>query len=116
MTLKVKRAYDVPEESDGARILVDRLWPRGLSKEQARIDFWAKELSPSADLRRWYAHDPKKWSEFNQRYFAELDANRTGVAELLSFLENGPATLIFSSKELHLNNAVALKTYLEKLK
>jgi len=114
MNLNVKRAYEEPEESDGVRILVDRLWPRGLSKERAHIDFWAKELAPSTALRQWYGHDPEKWPEFRERYFAELEGKRGALAELLSSLEQGTATLIFSSKELRLNNAAALKEYLEK--
>ena len=115
MEIKLKRAYEQPDQADGARILVDRLWPRGLSKEQARIDVWVKELAPSTALRRWYGHDPQKWREFNQRYVVELEANRSRLEELLPYLRQGPVTLVFSSKELRLNNAVALKNYLERL-
>ena len=114
MEIKLKRAYDPPDPADGSRILVDRLWPRGLSKARARIDFWAKELAPSTALRQWYGHDPEKWPEFQQRYFAELAASRSGIEELRPFLETGPVSLIYSSTELHRNNAVALKVYLEE--
>ena len=115
MEIRIKRAYEPPEATDGTRILVDRLWPRGLSREQARIDLWTKELAPSTALRKWYGHEPEKWPEFRVRYFAELDENRDRLAELLSGLGTGTVTLVFSSKELRLNNAVALKDYLENL-
>lgn len=98
---------------DGRRILVDRLWPRGLSKAAARIDHWAKAVAPSTALRRWYGHDPAKWKEFRRRYFAELDANPAGLAELRRHLGKGRVTLLFSSKEERLNNATALREYLE---
>ena len=99
--------------SDGRRVLIDRLWPRGLSKQKARIDHWARDVAPSNELRRWYQHDPDKWDEFRRRYFAELDANPQAVAELRAALGSGSATLLFSSKETRLNNASALKQYLE---
>jgi uncharacterized protein YeaO (DUF488 family) len=105
--------YDPPSAADGRRILVDRLWARGLSKAGARIDFWAKDIAPSTSLRKWYGHDPEKWKEFRKRYFAELDANPDGVAELRAHLGSGPVTLLFSSKETRLNNASALREYLE---
>jgi len=110
--LRTKRIYEEPLSSDGRRVLIDRLWPRGVSKEAARIDFWAKAVAPSNELRRWYQHDPPKWAEFRTRYFAELDSNPEGVSELRAQLGAGPATLIFSSKEEHLNNASALCEYL----
>jgi uncharacterized protein YeaO (DUF488 family) len=112
--LRTKRIYDEPSRSDGQRILIDRLWPRGVSKEAADISFWAKSVAPSSELRKWYQHDPAKWSEFRDRYFAELDANPEGVAELLEHLGDGPATLVFASKEERLNNASALREYLER--
>jgi uncharacterized protein YeaO (DUF488 family) len=111
--LRTKRVYDPPKTEDGRRILVDRLWARGLSKETARIDFWAKAVAPSTTLRKWYGHDPDKWNEFRRRYFAELDANAAGVAELRAHLGKGTVTLLFSSKEARLNNASALREYLE---
>ena len=112
MQLEIKRIYDPPSPEDGRRILVDRLWPRGMSKEKAQLDFWAREISPSNELRRWYAHVPERWPEFQARYAAELDANSDRVTELLEVLADGPGTLLFSSKELHLNNAEALRLYL----
>jgi uncharacterized protein YeaO (DUF488 family) len=111
--LRTKRIYDEPTRSDGRRILIDRLWPRGVSKEAAQIDFWAKTVAPSNELRQWYQHDPSKWVEFRDRYFNELDSNPDGVADLRSQLGAGSATLLFSSKEGHLNNASALLEYLE---
>jgi uncharacterized protein YeaO (DUF488 family) len=115
MEIKIKRAYESPSDSDGCRILVDRLWPRGISKEKAKIDFWPKELAPSTELRHWYGHDPEKWSEFKSRYFAELDANPELVKELLEYVRKGAVTFVYSSKEQRLNNAVALKEYVESL-
>ncbi len=113
MTLRTKRIYEGYARSDGRRVLIDRLWPRGVSKTEARIDFWAKYVSPSQELRRWYQHDPEKWLEFRRRYFAELDANSSGLTELRAQLGGGTATLLFSSKEERLNNAAALLEYLE---
>ncbi len=115
MEIKIKRAYEKPSNADGYRILVDRLWPRGISKEKAKIDFWPKELSPSTELRQWYGHDPKKWSEFKSRYFAELESNPELVNELLEYVRKGVVTFVYSSKEQRLNNAVALKEYVESL-
>ena len=115
MKIQIKRAYDNPSENDGYRILVDRLWPRGISKEKAKIDYWAKALAPSNELRRWYGHDPEKWSEFKSRYFAELDANPGSVKELFDFVSKGLVTFVYSSKEQHINNAVALKEYFESI-
>lgn len=110
--LGMKRVYDPPASADGRRILVDRLWPRGLSREAARIDHWARSVAPSTALRQWYQHDPAKWPEFRRRYFAELDANPEGLAELRRQLGPGTATLLYSSKEERLNNAAALLEYL----
>ncbi len=112
MRIRTKRIYNQPARSDGRRILIDRLWPRGLSKDAAQIDWWAKSVAPSHELRRWYQHDPTKWDEFRRRYFAELDANPGGLAELRAHLGSGTTTLLFSSKEERLNNATALREYL----
>lgn len=109
----IKRVYDEPEAGDGRRILVDRLWPRGLTKEKAKIDYWAKEISPSNELRKWYGHEPGKWEEFKKRYFAELGENKGAVAELLGQMGKGPVTFVYSSTERTINNAEALKIYLE---
>jgi uncharacterized protein YeaO (DUF488 family) len=113
MKIRTKRIYEDPAKSDGRRILVDRLWPRGVSKEKAKIEYWAKEISPSNELRRWYQHDPDKWSEFRRRYFKELAQNVDGVAELRAELGKGTITFVFSSRETELNNASALVEYLE---
>ncbi len=110
----IKRVYEAAKESDGRRILVDRLWPRGISKEKAKIDFWAKELAPSNELRRWYGHDPDKWSEFKNRYFEELKNKDELLEQLMDFLNKGKLTFVYSSKEQQLNNAEALKEYIER--
>jgi uncharacterized protein YeaO (DUF488 family) len=114
MRIAIKRAYEKPARSDGRRILVDRLWPRGLTKEASKIDFWAKGVAPSNALRRWYGHAPERWTEFQRRYFAELDANADAVAELRQQMGKGAVTFVFSSKEERLNNAAVLVTYLKK--
>jgi uncharacterized protein YeaO (DUF488 family) len=113
MTIRIKRVYDPRDAGDGRRILIDRLWPRGLSKEDAKIYYWAREIAPSDALRQWYGHHPDKWMEFKSRYFAELDANRDGFAELRRQMGEGAVTFLFSSKEPRLNNAFALKEYVE---
>ncbi|HEY2824892.1 MAG TPA: DUF488 family protein [Gemmatimonadales bacterium] len=112
MRIRTKRVYAPPAPADGHRILVDRLWPRGVSKATARIDYWARSLAPSTRLRQWYRHDPDKWKEFRRRYFAELDANAAAVAELRGHMRKGTVTFVFSSKEERLNNATALREYL----
>jgi len=113
MTINIKRAYEPPDDADGLRILVDRLWPRGISKEKAKIDFWPKEIFPSNELRRWYGHDPDKWTEFKERYFSELDAHFEQVEELVGYMRKGDVTFVYSSTEQRLNNAAALKEYIE---
>ena len=113
MTIKTKRVYDPPQPDDGKRILVDRLWPRGLSREAANIDLWVRELAPSNELRKWYGHDPEKWEEFKSRYRAELQVNQTHLTALLNFIGNGRVTLLYSSKENEINNATALRAYIE---
>jgi uncharacterized protein YeaO (DUF488 family) len=113
MVIKLKRAYEAPEPSDGFRILVDRLWPRGVSKSTARIDLWLKEIAPSADLRKWFGHEPSKWTEFRDRYFRELENNSEALNELMVHLRHGIVTLVYGAKDQEHNNAVALKDYLE---
>ena len=113
MTVKLKRVYDPPKPADGFRVLVDRLWPRGVSKSSARIDLWLKEIAPSAALRKWFGHDPLKWDTFRARYFRELQKNPEAVAQLNEIIRNGPVTLLFAAKDQEHNNAVALKEYLE---
>ena len=112
--INMKRAYEKATAQDGVRILVDRLWPRGVSKTIAKIDYWAKNTAPSNALRRWYGHDPEKWDEFRRRYFAELDANSDAVAELRGHIGRGPVTFVFASKEEQLNDATALREYLAR--
>jgi uncharacterized protein YeaO (DUF488 family) len=111
--LRTKRAYEPPAASDGRRILIDRLWPRGLTKAKARIDYWARAIAPSDALRKWYAHDTAKWVEFKRRYFAELDANPEGVEALREHL-GVDATLVFGARETERNNATALLEYLAR--
>lgn len=113
MRVQVKRVYDPPASTDGFRVLVDRLWPRGISKSVARIDLWVRDLSPSNELRTWYGHDPVKWPEFKRRYFKELKLNDNAFSELASLVSRRKVTLLFGSKELRLNNAYALKQALE---
>ena len=115
MTIRIKRVYEDPGKADGRRVLVDRLWPRGLSKEKAQVDIWLKEISPSTELRYWYGHDPNKWSEFKAKYAVELDANQSNVEELIAEVQAETVTFLYSSKEQKLNNAVALKEYLESI-
>jgi len=114
MTIQTKRIYERPGKADGVRILVDRIWPRGVSKEKANIAYWAKDIAPSNELRKWYRHDHEKWDEFRNRYFEELDQNTDGIKELLKHFRGETVTFVFSSKELNLNNAAALKAYIEK--
>lgn len=111
--LRTKRAYDPAESGDGKRILVDGLWPRGVSRDDAAIDLWLKEVAPSAQLRKWYGHKPDRWPEFRRRYFAELDENPDVVAELRRAVGKGKATLVFAAKDAEHSNARALLEYLE---
>jgi len=113
MAFRIKRVYDKAETADGVRVLVDRLWPRGVSKEKAGIDRWLKEISPSNELRTWYGHDPARWEEFKARYFRELDHHGEVIGELVAQARAGTVTLLFSSTEKRINNAVALREYLE---
>lgn len=112
--IRLKRVYDPPATADGQRILVERLWPRGMTKEAAAVDLWLKEVSPSPALRQWYAHDPAKWPEFQRRYLAELAANKSAVEELRALCAKGPVTFVYAAKDEARNSAAALKAYLEK--
>lgn len=114
MEIQLKRAYDTPSKGDGFRALVDHLWPRGLLKDNAKIDAWVKDVSPSDELRMWFHHDPQKWQEFKYRYFQELDKHRTELAQLVEKARKGTLTLVFSAKNTRFNNAAALKEYIEK--
>jgi uncharacterized protein YeaO (DUF488 family) len=110
--LALKRAYDEAAPDDGVRFLVERLWPRGVKKTDLRIDAWLKDAAPSDSLRRWFAHDPKKWGEFQRRYFAELDTRPESYEQILSAARHGRVTLVYSTHDTQHNNAVALKDYL----
>jgi len=113
--IKVKRAYEPAARGDGKRFLVDRLWPRGVTKDALRVQAWLKGAAPSDALRRWFGHDPAKWDEFQRRYFAELDAQPEAWQSLLKVARRGTITLLFGARDIEHNNAVALKAYLEKL-
>lgn len=114
--IKIKRAYDTAEKNDGTRILVDRLWPRGVSKEKAKIDEWIKEIAPSDKLRKWFSHDESKWSEFKKKYFVELQSKEEFVLKIIEEQTNHTVTLIYAAKDEAHNNAVALKEFIEKRK
>ncbi len=113
--IKIKRVYETPDKQDGARVLVDRLWPRGVNKEKAKIDLWVRQVAPGDDLRTWFSHDPEKWDAFRQRYFKELD-NLAGGRDLLDPVitraRKGTITLLYAAKDKRYNNAVALAEYL----
>jgi uncharacterized protein YeaO (DUF488 family) len=110
--IAVKRAYEKPSLTDGARYLVDRLWPRGAKKEALNLEAWLKDVAPSEKLRKWYGHDPKRWDEFQRRYFAELDANTTAWKPLAEAACRGKVTLVFAARDAEHCNAVALQRYL----
>jgi uncharacterized protein YeaO (DUF488 family) len=111
--IRVKRVYDQPATDDGPRFLVDRLWPRGLKKEQLHMDGWLKEIAPSDDLRQWFGHEPDRWADFCHRYHAELENNSKAWHSLLDIAHKQNITLLFSSHDLERNNAVALRSFLE---
>ena len=114
MSILIKRVYDAPSSDDGRRILVDRLWPRGLTRESAQIDQWAKEIAPSHDLRRWFGHDPRRWVTFQARYETELSALalQPCLQGICQMAEGETVTLLFAAKDLHCNNAVVLQRWL----
>ncbi|QQS37906.1 MAG: DUF488 family protein [Ignavibacteriales bacterium] len=116
MKISIQRIYDKNSTPDGKRILVDRLWPRGIKKENAKIDLWAKELAPSNELRKWYKHDAENWLEFKEKYFSELRSKRESINELIKFIGSANTVFLYSSKELVHNNAAAIKEYLESKK
>ena len=111
MNIRIKRVYEAPDKEDGARILVDRLWPRGLSKEKAQVDLWLKDIAPSTGLRKWFAHDPEKWQEFRKRYGAELERNDEQVAALRAEAAKGPVTLVYGARDTEHNEALVLKNF-----
>ncbi len=110
--IRLKRTYEAPSDGDGARILVERLWPRGISKEKLRLDHWAKQIAPSPELRTWYGHDPALWEQFQQRYRNELDANAKEVADLAERIEGQAASFLFAARDVERNSAVVLRAYL----
>jgi uncharacterized protein YeaO (DUF488 family) len=112
MQIRIKRVYEQPDKEDGMRILVDRLWPRGLTKEKASVDLWLKEIAPSTELRKWFGHEPDKWKEFEARYRAELTKNKDQVALLQQEIAKGPVTLLFGAKDQEHNEAVVLQKFL----
>lgn len=111
--MKVKRIYEKAQKSDGFRILVDRLWPRGIKKDDAHIDLWLKEIAPSDSLRKWFNHDPKKWPEFQKRYGKELKDKKEMVDKIRNEEKKHTVSLLYGTKETEHNNAVALKNFLE---
>lgn len=108
MSVNIKRAYEKAAKSDGFRILVDRIWPRGISKEEAKIDLWLKEIAPSSELRKWFDHDEEKWLEFKKRYLKELKRNKEAVEHLKEKIKDGKVSLIYAAKDEKHNNAVVL--------
>jgi len=110
--VEIKRAYDLPSAEDGYRVLVDRLWPRGLSKDKAQIDLWMKEIAPSSELRHWFGHDPAKWHEFQKRYQAELKQHTELLSHLRQLARRGPLTLVYGAKDKEHNDAVVLREIL----
>jgi uncharacterized protein YeaO (DUF488 family) len=108
MKINLKRVYEQPTAEDGTRVLVDRLWPRGLTKEKARVDLWLKEIAPSTELRKWFGHDPSRWVEFKRRYRAELRHDTEQVAQLKAEMKKGPVTLVYAARDEEHNEAVVL--------
>jgi uncharacterized protein YeaO (DUF488 family) len=111
--IKLKRAYEKPSRDDGSRILVERLWPRGLTKERAAVDLWLKEVAPSPELRKWYRHDPAKWEQFQKRYWKELEENEEAVQLLKQKSKQGTVTLVYAARDEEHNSALVLKRFLE---
>jgi uncharacterized protein YeaO (DUF488 family) len=112
--IRIKRVYDEPSQDDGKRILVDRLWPRGLTKEKAKVDLWVKEVAPSNELRKWFAHDPEKWPEFKRRYVEELKTQNEPLAQLRQETSHGAVTLLYGAKDEEHNEAVVLLELLQR--
>lgn len=112
--IKIKRIYESPDRDDGARILIDRLWPRGISKSKAKIDLWLKDIAPSNELRKWFGHDLEKCSLFKKKYFTELASKQDLLSQIKQHMKEKTVTLLYAAKEEGCNNAVALKEYLAK--
>ena len=111
---QLKRAYEPASRTDGCRVLVERLWPRGVSKSQAAIDAWLKDVAPSSELRKWYGHDPARWDEFRRRYWAELRANRQAVDDLRAKEQKGKVTLVYAARDQEHSGALALAEFLKQ--
>lgn len=111
--IKLKRVYESPSQSDGKRILVERLWPRGLTKEEAEVDEWRKDVAASAELRKWYAHDVEKWPEFEKRYRQELEGYRAKIADLRDLGRRSTVTFVYAARDEEHNSAVVLKEFIE---
>ncbi len=114
MDIQIRRAYDPPRRGDGYRVLVDRVWPRGASRDDLELDEWWKEIAPSTRLRKWFGHDPERWKEFQARYCTELEGNRGRVRELVERARRGRVTLVYGARDPEHNNAVALRAYLKR--
>jgi uncharacterized protein YeaO (DUF488 family) len=114
MDIQIRRAYDPPRRGDGYRVLVDRVWPRGVSKADLDLDAWQKEIAPSSRLRKWFGHDPERWKEFQKRYFAELEEKQDSVEQLVARARQGRVTLVYGARDPDHNQAVALCTYLKR--
>lgn len=112
--IHVKRAYETPSRKDGSRILVERLWPRGLTKKRAALDLWLKDVAPSPALRKWFAHDPQKWEQFIQRYWKELENHGDAVGLLRRWIRKGTVTFVYAARDEEHNGAVALKAFVER--
>lgn len=110
--IRIRRVYEAPIAADGCRILVDRVWPRGMTKERVRVSLWLKSVAPSAGLRTWFSHDPSRWKDFKKRYFVELGNNPAEVKKLCDAIAQGTVTLLYSAKDHKHNQAMALKEYL----
>jgi uncharacterized protein YeaO (DUF488 family) len=113
MTILLKRAYETPEPGDGFRVLVDRLWPRGVAKSFAKIDLWLKDVAPSTAIRKWFSHDPAKWLEFRDLYLSELSQNPEAVGQLMEYVRRGRVTLVYGAKDTEHTHALVLKEFLE---
>jgi uncharacterized protein YeaO (DUF488 family) len=114
MSVRIKRAYEPAERADGYRVLIDRIWPRGVSGEEAQLNEWARELAPSSELRRWFGHEPAKFAEFRRRYRAELTGHEEKLRELRRRARNGPLTLVYSARDTEHNDAVVLAELLRR--
>ncbi len=112
--IQLKRVYEAPSATDGLRVLVDRLWPRGLTKERAAVDLWLKDLAPSTELRKWFGHDPTRWKQFQQRYRKELRSGNDAIGLLREKCEQGTITLLYGAKDKEHNEALVLQTLLER--